>query len=453
MKKQEGITLIALVITIIVLLILAAVSIATLTGENGILTRANEAKEETVITTAEEKVEVEVLGSYDNSGNISIENLNKNLENVTGLTSGLPIEFLPATVEVDGYEIIIGDNGNVSTVIRISEYQTEDTKPYLPSSNFKVVENTSLENGLVITDGTNNWVWIEVPKSIYSTAKSEIDYVEIEKDMETYTKTLVSRNGCEDVWYDGEGNTAENASNLNDTTGCGLTYEEYNSLKKYMLKSIYKNGGFWIGQYEVGSDIYPATPKNDKRTALIQKDLYPYNYISCSNAQIKSNELNSGNYISSLMFGIQWDLILKHIEVKGKVPREEIVTNSINWGNYSRSEFFIDNGKYSTKPYHANSFIDYSEDTNGYVEDKYKFDRVQILLTTGARILNSKMNIYDLAGNLFEWTLEKSNVQYSPSTIRGGYFNNLGNDYPVSSRYFNSTSTEDIFNGFRPALY
>ena len=210
MKKQEGITLIALVITIIMLLILTAVSIATLTGENGVLTRANKAKEETQITTAEEKVKVEVVGSYDNSGKISIENLNKNLENVTGLTSGLPIEFLPATVEVDGYEIIIGDNGNVSTVIRILEYQTEDTKPYLPSGNFKLLENTSLENGLVITDGTNNWVWIEVPKSIYLTAKSETDYEEIENDMETYTKTLVSRNGYEDVWYDGEGNTAEN---------------------------------------------------------------------------------------------------------------------------------------------------------------------------------------------------------------------------------------------------
>ena len=204
------------------------------------------------------------------------------------------------------------------------------------------------------------------------------------------------------------------ATNLNDTTGCGLTYEEYHSLKKYMLKSVYKNGGFWIGQYEAGSNIYPATPKNDTRTVLIQKDLYPYNYISCSNAQIKSSKLNSGNYISSLMFGIQWDLILKHLEVKGKVPREEIVTTSIKWGNYSRSEFFIDNGKYSIKPYNANSFIDYSEDTKGYVEDKYKFDRVPILLTTGARILNSKMNIYDLAGNLFEWTLEKSSVQYSP---------------------------------------
>ena len=46
-KTSRGITLIALVITIIVLLILAAVSIVTLTGQNGILTRAEDAKTET----------------------------------------------------------------------------------------------------------------------------------------------------------------------------------------------------------------------------------------------------------------------------------------------------------------------------------------------------------------------------------------------------------------------
>ena len=55
MKKQKGITLIALVITIIVLLILAGVSIATLTGENGILTRASEADVETRAASVEER--------------------------------------------------------------------------------------------------------------------------------------------------------------------------------------------------------------------------------------------------------------------------------------------------------------------------------------------------------------------------------------------------------------
>ncbi len=59
--KNGGITLIALVITVIVLLILAGVAIATLTGENGILTKANNAKQETTKQVAKEKVQVEVL--------------------------------------------------------------------------------------------------------------------------------------------------------------------------------------------------------------------------------------------------------------------------------------------------------------------------------------------------------------------------------------------------------
>ena len=70
LKGSNGITLIALVITIIVLLILAAVSIATLTGENGILTKAQTAKDLTTKENAKEKVQVAVLGSYDNNRKI-----------------------------------------------------------------------------------------------------------------------------------------------------------------------------------------------------------------------------------------------------------------------------------------------------------------------------------------------------------------------------------------------
>ncbi len=54
-EKTKGITLIALVITIIILLILAGVTIATLTGENGILTKAQKAKEQTEIASQEEQ--------------------------------------------------------------------------------------------------------------------------------------------------------------------------------------------------------------------------------------------------------------------------------------------------------------------------------------------------------------------------------------------------------------
>ena len=64
MRNQKGITLIALVITIIVLLILAGVSIAMLTGDNGILTRANDAKEDTAVAEAVERINMELNAAY-----------------------------------------------------------------------------------------------------------------------------------------------------------------------------------------------------------------------------------------------------------------------------------------------------------------------------------------------------------------------------------------------------
>lgn len=66
MKNQKGITLIALVITIIVLLILAGVSIAMLTGQNGLLTKANQSNEKTQEAEVRENVEIAISAAYTN---------------------------------------------------------------------------------------------------------------------------------------------------------------------------------------------------------------------------------------------------------------------------------------------------------------------------------------------------------------------------------------------------
>ncbi len=145
--ERKGITLIALVITIIVLLILAGVSIATLTGENGILTKANEAKTKTQKSGAYEQVQVQVLGSMGTDGKVNVEELNENLRNnIPGLTyNGKPItaksedggleegeenriKELPAIVVVDEYKIKIEGNGTVTLLDGITaEDLTEDT--------------------------------------------------------------------------------------------------------------------------------------------------------------------------------------------------------------------------------------------------------------------------------------------------------------------------------------
>ena len=119
-KNAKGITLIALVITIIVLLILAGVTIATLTGDNGILNQAGKAKYKTTEAESIERVQVEVAGSYGLDGTIDKDQLNKNLGNIAGLKIGESnfggeniVKELPATVTVNGYDIQITSNGGV----------------------------------------------------------------------------------------------------------------------------------------------------------------------------------------------------------------------------------------------------------------------------------------------------------------------------------------------------
>ena len=75
LKERNGITLIALVITIIVLLILAGVTIATLTGDNGVLTKAESAKTETENASAEEKVKLAIMGARADDGQITVAEL------------------------------------------------------------------------------------------------------------------------------------------------------------------------------------------------------------------------------------------------------------------------------------------------------------------------------------------------------------------------------------------
>ena len=125
-KNSKGITLIALVITIIVLLILAGVTIATLTGDNGILTQAGKAKDKTTEAESIERVQVEVAGSYGLDGTIDKDQLNKNLGNIAGLKIGESnfggeniVKELPATVTLNGYDIGIDANGGVEKIPEI----------------------------------------------------------------------------------------------------------------------------------------------------------------------------------------------------------------------------------------------------------------------------------------------------------------------------------------------
>ena len=113
LKERKGITLIALVITIIVLLILAGVSVAMLTGQNGILTQANNAKASTANKSAEEKVKLAVMAARSQSEDASLDLEKLTTEVTTNYGGQVKGGAFPVTVTIDGKSFTVDSDGNV----------------------------------------------------------------------------------------------------------------------------------------------------------------------------------------------------------------------------------------------------------------------------------------------------------------------------------------------------
>ena len=329
------------------------------------------------------------------------------------------------------------NNGGSDTV-------TSNTKTtggtYLPKG-FRQVSGTTLDNGLTIQDGSGNqYVWVEVPKTkeVYPTAGLEIteftesEYTAIEKDLHTYTNDYRDGTYYKDEYY-------------SDAT-TGLTSEQYTQLKQKMLKSVYQNGGFYIGKYETGTETARtsgSTSTAPGETPVIKQNVYPYDCVTCSQAQTLASNMEHGDRTTSLLFGVQWDLTLKYLETKG-TSQADLKYNSTSWGNYENNAWSITNANLKYAP------INYGWTT---ATEKSKNSYSSILLSTGADDSFSKMGIYDLAGNEREWTLEYTSNTDNPCVTRGGDYNFSGSGYPASRR--NDSYTTGLFDnvGFRLALY
>ena len=310
---------------------------------------------------------------------------------------------------------------------------------YLPKG-FRQVSGTTLEKGLTIQDSTGNqYVWVEVPKTkeVYPTAGLEIteftedEYTAIETDLHTYTNDY-RRSGWEDKYYSDE--------------ATGLTSEQYTQLKQKMLKSVYQNGGFYIGKYETGTETARATGSSStapEETPVIKQNVYPYNYVTCSQAQTLASNMEHGDRTTSLMFGVQWDLTLKYLETKG-TAQADLKTNSTNWGNYNNNLWNI-----------TNANLKYAPNGSGWTTatEKSKTDGENILLSTGASETFSKQGIYDIAGNVFEWTLEYTSDSSYPCAYRGGDCNYYGSNAPAVNRNNHNTRYCNDSIGFRVSLF
>ena len=497
LKQKKGITLIALVITIIVLLILAGISISMLAGDNGILQKATDAKTQTGIGQEKEIISLAYNAALakkvgnGNSSAVTDSELNDELDSSEATASGSPIivTFIKTgnTYEIDSQgdvKLSTPQSAEIPTLPTAS-----GTKPYFPSNSFSQVVGTDLSTGLVITDAVdterksigNEYVWIEVPNAnlggdtpafgpdyaAQGLTVAKIEDEPITNDQKTKIETALinyvttdllngsiessnsnrynnSRMDWKDEWYDKNGKNASNGGTTTDTEGCGLTETQYTSVYKAMLKSVYNNGGFWIGRYEAGTTEARKSSQDsiEEIIPLSKANLYPINYVTCSKAQtIAGRVQNKGDYSSSLMFGIQWDCVLKYLNKRGSITVADLTSNSSSWGNYYNQQFEINRGKYSqASPW--NVYIDYTTATANKVKVEGEVSTKigttssnRILLTTGAVDVNRKQNIYDLAGNVYEWTLEHTSYSGFPYAFRGGFFGRTGSECPASHRF------------------
>ena len=417
MKNNKGITLVALVVTIVVLLILAGVSINLVLGDNGIIAKAKEAQRKSAEASQNDLIGMNELA----------QQLGEKINGSTGSGSG---------------------NGGTGG-------KTEpETVPYLPSDDFHYDTSTSVDTGLIIADSNGNeYVWVVVPRTtaVYKTTGlgkttfTDADYTSIEKDLKDYTSIYVTESGYSDLYYPDDKNVGWFA----DATA-------YNNLKNSMLKSVYENGGFYVGRYEAGiienRTSESATNSDGKYTIegmpvpVTKADAYPYTYVTRTQAQNLASNVNSGTKTSSLMFGVQWDLVLAFMHNKGNIADSTLTSNSTTIGNYNDNLWTIKNAK-----------AQYSEDdgdTFTACPNPFKKDAdSKVLLTTGADSSFSVQNIYDIAGNVYEWTLEKTDRGSLPCAQRGGDFYDTGSGSPAAKRNNFYTFSTDYSIGFRVTLW
>ena len=442
MRKNKGITLVALVVTIVVLLILAGVSINLVLGNNGIIAKAKDAETK------------------------SAEASQNDLKGMNGLVSEM--EGALAGNGSTGSGSGNGGAGGSGADTKVPAEATAETAPYFPDNTFTKKEGT-IDTGLVIQDASGNeYVWVVVPRTtaVYATTGlgkttfTDADYTSIETDLKNYTITYVTEEGYSDVYYADDKNVGWFA----DETA-------YNNLKNSMLKSVYENGGFYVGRYEAGiaENRTSNTEKNSDGkytiegmpTPVSKADAYPYRYVTRTQAQNLAKNVNSGNKTSSLMFGVQWDLVLAFMHNKGNIADSTLTEDSTTIGNYRDSTFQLSQtGKYATYSNWtlSSTWNPSTTSTTNFVDtSRNKIAQSSngngILVTTGGTEQSKVMNIYDIAGNVYEWTLENtSNTDY-PCADRGGYCLVTGSLRPAAYRFNDSTDFSDVGIGFRVSLF
>lgn len=209
-------------------------------------------------------------------------------------------------------------------------------------------------------------------------------------------------------------------------------YTMYYKVKKY--------GGFYVGRYETG-DLTAQVPRDITRNADsigVRKYLNVYNYVPFKLSTINKREIIGAQELAikfgeqneyktvktSVMYGVQWDSMLRFI-----VSEQNNVNDSIKWGNYTTSE------------------LNYTDSLG----NKYLKKSGEVyLIKTGSSEETKAKNIYDVAGNAYEWTME--NAGNDVNVVRGGAYRiTIGQLAAARYAYNDNTANSDI--GFRISFY
>ena len=158
-----------------------------------------------------------------------------------------------------------------------------------------------------------------------------------------------------------------------------------------MIDSVKKYGGFYIGRYETG-DLNQEEAVVRKGNTNIASQTWYTMYEKC-----KDLRGNNTNVKTGMIWGNQWDRTMMWLIESGAKTKEEVISDSTSWGNYRKSAFTYTN-------------------SSGVIATKYRNRNIRI--PTGSTEYTKANNIYDLAGNVWDWTM----VAYSSITrsARGG---------------------------------
>ena len=411
LKSNKGITLIALVITIIVLLILAGVSIAMLTGENGLLTKASDSKKETDKAGAKEAVQMEVAGSFTTTGTYDMNQAKENLKNNLKIPASDIKDNSNGSfnVKYKGIELTVMLNGQVieKTVLPGEKVEKTEKNNYtdekgrkatVPAGFIVVPGCETIDGGLVISDNEadtekegvtkqalgNQFVWIPVASAdVYQRDFSYPSYYDIDSDNTPEGSTFTD--------------TGYLPASIQPSTDDKINNEEAER------QAVIKYNGFYIGRYEAG--------KEGQNTVVCKNGVSVYNNITQIDAKTKAKELCSDNQNveCALCSGIQWDMVMKFVD--GKQDGQNKIFN-----------------------------------VRVYDSTRHKGS----LSETGLNDNDKVQNIYDLEGNCFEYVAEKNNTSDS-FVYRGG--NYLSHSLYKASLRFSNTGSANSYEAFRPTLY